>query len=75
VIGTGTLGQWSHTHSTVAGATVYSCDEPFTMQSVPFEPCVSSEPRYGFTVNGVPGKIWATDVRKLVTFSAASSDG
>jgi hypothetical protein len=39
---------------------------PFTMKNVPHED------RYGFAINGVPGKIWVTDVSKEVTLSVSS---
>src|SRR5580704_9561484 len=35
VIGTGTLGIWSHAHAAVSGVTSYNCDMPFTMKNVP----------------------------------------
>lgn len=56
VIGTGTLGFWSNANTTVSGTTVYPCEMPFTIQGV------SSEPRYGFHIDGVPGTIWETTI-------------
>ena len=67
MIGTATLGIWSHAHAVVSGVTSYNCDMPFTMKNVPHED------RYGFAINGVPGKIWVTDVSKGVTLSVSSS--
>ncbi len=49
VIGTGTLGAWSHEHMKIGGTTVYSCIMPFTISGV------STQSRYGFRINGVPG--------------------
>jgi hypothetical protein len=60
VIGTGTLGEWAHSAVTASGATVYQCEMPFTIKNVP------SEPRYGFSVNGVPGTLWQTTVSSPV---------
>ena len=63
VIGTGTLGLWSHASVKISGTTVYSCDMPFTIKDI------SAEPRYGFAINNVPGKIWVTDINKEVTLN------
>lgn len=67
VIGTGTLGQWSHARATTAGATTYTCAMPFTITSVP------REPSYGFEITNVPGTIWVTDVHKRVTLNLSKS--
>ena len=50
VIGTGTLGAWNPDNATVSGTTIYRCDMPFTIKNVP------QEARYGFAINGVPGR-------------------
>jgi hypothetical protein len=60
VIGTGTLGAWTHSTVTVLGKEVYLCDMPFTIKNVP------SEARYGFSLNGFPGTIWETSVSSPV---------
>jgi hypothetical protein len=67
VIGTGTLGTWSHKTATASGLTMYPCWMPFTIKNVP------TEQRYGFSVNGVPGTIWMTKVNQLVTLVMSSS--
>lgn len=59
VIGSGTLGMPSNTHSQVGGTTTYTCDMPFTIKNVPHES------RYGFQINGVPGTIWNTNVNNV----------
>jgi len=65
VIGTGTLGTWSHAHFTSYGTTEYTCTMPFAMKGVP------AEQRYGFAVNGVPGKIWFNKLSKPVTLNVS----
>jgi hypothetical protein len=67
VIGTGTLGPWSHQTATASGLTMFPCWMPFVMRNVP------TEPRYGFSVNGVPGTIWMTKVSQLVTLVTSTS--
>lgn len=59
VIGTGTLGPWSHQTVEVSGLTFYPCEMPFTVTGLP------SESRYGFSVNGVNGTIWETDLSNV----------
>jgi hypothetical protein len=66
VIGTGTLGLWSHRTATASGLTMYPCLMSFTIKAVP------AESRYGFEINNVPGKIWVTNVSKLVTLEVGS---
>jgi hypothetical protein len=66
VIGTGTLGAWSHATTTASGVTMYPCWMPFTITGTP------TEPRYGFAINNVPGKIWVTKVNQLVTLVTGS---
>ena len=66
VIGTGTLGLWSHSSVTASGLTVYLCDMRFTIKSVP------AEQRYGFSVDGESGTIWETNVTKPVSLSIGS---
>ncbi len=68
VIGSATLGIWEHGSATADGITAYGCLEPFTMRDVP------AEPRYGFSINTVPGVIWVTNVSHGVTLDV-SSDG
>jgi hypothetical protein len=57
VIGTGTLGTWRTGTTSAGGLTLYTCTMPFTISSVP------SEPRYGFSITGVPGTTWVTNVQ------------
>ena len=66
VIGTATLGLWSHATISQSGLTLYTCNMPFTMKAVP------AEQRYGFEINNVPGKIWVNKVSKLVTLAVGS---
>ena len=61
VIGNASLGLWSHATISQSGLTLYTCNMPFTMKDVP------AEPRYGFVINNVPGKIWITNVSSLVS--------
>lgn len=67
VIGTGTLGTWSHARTTTAGVTTYTCAMPFTITSVPHEPS------YGFQIANVPGTIWVTNVIKPVSLNLSKS--
>jgi hypothetical protein len=67
VLGSAVLGLWSHQHITTSGITAYQCDMPFTIRDVPHEA------RYGFAINGVPGKIWVTKLSGGVTLSVSSS--
>jgi hypothetical protein len=67
VIGTGTLGAWSHKTATASALTMYPCWMPFTIKDVP------TEQRYGFSVNDVPGTIWLTKVDQLVTLVTSTS--
>lgn len=67
VLGSATLGLWTHQHITTSGITAYQCDMPFTIKNVPHEA------RYGFAINGVPGKIWMTNVSQGVTLSVSGS--
>jgi hypothetical protein len=67
VIGTATLGHWSHRTATASGLTMYPCMMPFTMRNV------VAEQRYGFGINGVPGKIWVSNVSKPVFLQVGSS--
>jgi hypothetical protein len=55
-----------HQHVTTSGITAYQCDMPFVIKNVPHEA------RYGFAINGVPGKIWMTNVSQGVTLSVFS---
>jgi hypothetical protein len=66
VLGSATLGLWGHQHVTASGITAYQCDMPFAIKNVPHEA------RYGFAINGVPGKIWVTNVSQGVTLSVSS---
>lgn len=59
IIGTATLGEWSHASAMVEGVTAYTCDMPFTMTNVP------AETRYGFSIDNVPGKIWVTSIKHV----------
>lgn len=59
VIGTGVLGPWSHQTVKVASLTLYECTMPFTVSGLP------SESEYGFTVNGVPGTLWETNLNNV----------
>lgn len=67
VIGTGTLGTWSHAHASVAGTTIYTCDMPFTIRSVP------REARYGYQVNGVSAPVfWQTGTHPALSITTTS---
>jgi hypothetical protein len=67
VIGTATLGTWSHKTATASGLTMYPCLMPFTIRDV------AAEQRYGFGINDVPGKIWVSNVSKPVFLQVGSS--
>jgi len=68
VVGTGTLGTWSHaTAKDPAGDAMFTCAMPFTIASVP------QEARYGFQISGVPGTIYETSVSGTVHLTVGSS--
>jgi hypothetical protein len=67
IIGTGTLGAWTHARATTAGVTTYTCAMPFTITRVPHEPS------YGFQIANVPGTIWVTSVNKRVSLNLSKS--
>lgn len=68
VIGSATLGTWSHRTVTADGLTMYPCWMPFTMKNV------AAEQRYGFKINNVPGEIWVNNVSKIVTLDVGSTN-
>jgi hypothetical protein len=67
VIGSGTLGTWSHATTRTGGGIAYTCSMPFTITGVPHE---SS---YGFQITDVPGTIWVSDVSKPVALDLSRS--
>jgi hypothetical protein len=67
VIGDAKLGLWKTGTVTVSGLTIYTCLMPFTMSGV------TSEPRYGFQISGVPGTIWENSVTGKVALSVSGS--
>jgi len=67
VIGTGTLGVWSHATTRTGGVKTYTCTMPFTINSVPHEA------GYGFQIGHLPGTIWLTRVNKRVSLNLSKS--
>lgn len=59
VLGVGSLGPWSQQSTTVSGLVMYSCAMPFTITGLP------KESVYGFSVNGVSGIDWETDISNV----------
>ncbi|HEY5360314.1 MAG TPA: hypothetical protein VIJ82_21950 [Streptosporangiaceae bacterium] len=66
IIGSATLGTWSHRSATASGLTMYPCMMPFMIRNV------AAEQRYGFEINGVPGKIWVSNVSRPVLLQVGS---
>jgi len=66
VISTATLGTLIHAANPSGH---FTCTLPFTATKVP------QETRYGFTINGVPGTIWMTNISGTVQLNVSAGNG